>query len=430
MSLPTLTPSSNTSVSVLPATGTHSSVNSADNPLPYGVYITKASTTSAAHTFISGAVDQVSYVYKKLGGDIIDVEISEHQVYTAYEESVLEYSYIVNVHQAKNSLSDMLGNATGSFDEDGTILEGEVLSGSSVELTLPKFKFEYSKRASDGITEEAGFGATRTVYSASFDKVNNKQDYDLQNIISGSAHLSSSFNFYQKVGNNRVTIRRVFYRTPQAMWRFYGYFGGLNTVGNLSNYGQYADDSTFEVIPAWQNKAQAMAFEDSIYTRLSHFSYEIKGNNLRMFPAPVTSSPKKFWVEFTVKENAWAEDADMRNGARGVNNMNTLPFGNISYDKINSIGKQWIRRFALAVCKEMLGQVRSKFASVPIPGDSVVLNGPALVSEGKEEQASLRDELKTTLDELTYQRLTERDAAIATSTTTVQQSVPVPVFVG
>ena len=120
----------------------------------------------------------------------------------------------------------------------------------------------------------------------------------------------------------------------------------------------------------------------------------------------------------------------MKNGATGINNMNTLPFGNISYDKINSIGKQWIRRFALAVCKEMLGQVRSKFASVPIPGDSVVLNGPALVSEGKEEQASLRDELKTTLDELTYQRLTERDAAIATSTTTVQQSVPVPVFVG
>jgi len=430
MSLPTLTPSSNTSVSVLPATGTHSSVNSADNPLPYGVYIAKASTVAVANTFISGAVDQVAYVYKKLGGDIIDVEISEHQVYTAYEEAVLEYSYIVNVHQAKNSLSDMLGNATGSFDEDGTILEGEVLSGSNVELTLPKFKFEYSKRASDGITEAAGFGGTRTVYSASFDKIDHTQDYDLQNIISGSSHLSSSYNYYQKVGNNRVTIRRVFYKTPQAMWRFYGYYGGLNTVGNLSNYGQYADDSTFEVVPAWQNKSQALAFEDSLYTRLSHFSYELKGNNLRIFPAPVESSPPKFWVEFTVEENAWAEDADMRDGARGINNMNTLPFDNIAYNRINSIGKQWIRRFSLALCKEMLGQVRSKFASVPIPGDSVVLNGPALVSEGKEEQVALREELKTTLDELTYQRLTERDAAIATSTTTVQQTVPVPVFVG
>jgi hypothetical protein len=430
MSLPTLTPASNTSVSVLPATGTHSSVNSADNPLPYGVYIAKAATDAVANTFISGAVDQVAYVYKKLGGDIIDIEISEHQVYTAYEEAVLEYSYIVNVHQAKNSLSDMLGNATGSFDEDGTILEGEVLSGSSVELALPKFKFEYSKRASDGITEEAGFGGTRTVYSASFDKIDHTQDYDLQNIISGSSHLSSSYDYYQKVGNNRVTIRRVFYKTPQAMWRFYGYYGGLNTVGNLSNYGQYADDSTFEVVPAWQNKSQALAFEDSLYTRLSHFSYELKGNNLRIFPAPVESSPTKFWVEFTVEENAWEEAADMRDGARGINNMNTLPFDNIAYDKINSIGKQWIRRFSLALCKEMLGQVRSKFATVPIPGESVTLNGPALVSEGKEEQVALREELKTTLDELTYQRLTERDAAIATSTTTVQQSVPVPVFVG
>ena len=84
----------------------------------------------------------------------------------------------------------------------------------------------------------------------------------------------------------------MFYKTPQAMWRFYGYYGGLNTVGNLSYYGQYADDSTFEVIPVWQNKSQAMAFEDSIYTRTSHFSYEIKNNKLRIFPDTTTVSPK------------------------------------------------------------------------------------------------------------------------------------------
>ena len=64
------------------------------------------------------------------------------------------------------------------------------------------------------------------------------------------------------------------------MWRFYGYYGGLNTVGNLANYGQFADDSTFEVIPPWHNKLQAMAYEDAIYTRNSHYSYEIKNNKL------------------------------------------------------------------------------------------------------------------------------------------------------
>ena len=64
------------------------------------------------------------------------------------------------------------------------------------------------------------------------------------------------------------------------MWRFYGYYGGLNVVGNLHQYGQFADDSSFDLVPAWQNKLQAMAYEDAIYTRNSHYSYEIKNNNL------------------------------------------------------------------------------------------------------------------------------------------------------
>ena len=76
--------------------------------------------------------------------------------------------------------------------------------------------------------------------------------------------------------------RKVFYKTPNSMWRFFGYYGGLNAIGNLSSYGQYADDSTFEVIPTWHNKLQAMAYETAIYTRNSHFSYEIKNNKKLM----------------------------------------------------------------------------------------------------------------------------------------------------
>jgi hypothetical protein len=83
-------------------------------------------------------------------------------------------------------------------------------------------------------------------------------------------------NFHNKVGNRKILVKQVFYKTPQAMWRFFGYYGGLNVVGNLHNYGQFSDNSTFELIPTWQNKAQALAFEDAIYTRTSHFSYELK----------------------------------------------------------------------------------------------------------------------------------------------------------
>jgi hypothetical protein len=429
MALPTLTPASNTSVSILPSTGTTDSVNSVSNPLPYGIYITKAPTSDASGAFISGAVDQVAYVYQKLGGDILDIELSEYQVYAAYEEAVLEYSYIVNIHQAKNSVSDLLGNPTGTFDQDGEIVNGQALSGSNIEMRYPRFNFEYPKRVGNTMATEGGFGGDVPIYSASFDTVNGQQDYDLQTIISSSANSETSL-FYNKVGDNKVTIRKVFYKTPAAMWRFYGYYGGLNTVGNMSYYGQYADDSTFEVIPVWQNKSQAMAFEDAIYTRTSHYSYEIKDNKLRLFPQSISISPSKMWVEFSVKSSAWEEAGDNDTGVKGINNMNTLPYENIEYLNINSIGKQWIRRFALALCKEMLGNIRSKFATIPIPGNNVTLNGPSLVTEGKAEQTALRDELKTVLDEMTYPKLAAQTAEVVDNTTKTMQGTPLPVFMG
>ena len=214
------------------------------------------------------------------------------------------------------------------------------------------------------------------------------------------------------------------------MWRFYGYYGGLNTVGNMSNYGQWSDDSTFEVIPAWQNKMQAMAFEDAIYTRNSHFSYELRNNKLRLFPAPNTVTAAKYWIEFTVPQEPYlGNDPDI--GIMGVNNMNTLPFENIPYANINAIGKQWIRRYALALSKETLGQVRSKFGnSIPIPGEQVSLNGDALLSQAKEEQNALREELIKVFDELTYTKLSEDDKNFMENAAGLQKAIPLTIFVG
>ena len=419
MSLPTLTPASTLSAIVLPVTGSSSNVNDA---LPYKIY---SETSSALYSseFISGAVDQVSYVYKKLGGDVLDLELTEGNVYAAYEEAVLEYSYLINVHQATNILSHTLGNTTGSFDSKGNIQSGSLsssLDGSHVALKYPKFDYGLTRRIGEGAGSEVGLNSS-IQYSASFDIVSQKQDYDLQEIISNSSAHSAS------IGSRKVLIKKVYYKTPHAMWRFYGYYGGLNVVGNLHNYGQFSDDSTFQLIPAWHNKAQAMAFEDAIYTRMSHFSYELKNNKIRLFPIPYTGGPTKMWVEFSIPTDAWDSEND---GVDGVNNMNTLPVGNLPFENINSIGKQWIRRFALALSKETLGQVRSKFGNVPVPGQTVNLNGAALITEAKTEQNALRDELKTTLAELTYAKLSERDAALSDNTEKVLDKVPNYIFVG
>ena len=423
MSVPELSPKQQGSVIVLPATGSEGDVSAA---VPYGVY-------SDSTEFLSGAASQVTYTYRKLGGDVLDIELTAKNVYAAYEEAVLEYSYLMNIHQAKNALSDVLGATTGTFDHKGELSAGALsssLSGTQISLKFPKFEFAYARRVSEGMAFEAGVGGVSTIYSASFDTAKDTQDYDLQAIVSSSSDTNTTLPYYGKVKNKKILINKVFYKTPEAMWRFYGYYGGLNVVGDLHNYGQYADDATFEVIPVWQNKLQAMTYEDHIYTRTSHYSYELKNNRLRLFPAPDEIRPGKIWIEFSIPSDAWDTDTDYDIGIDGVNNMNTMPLANLPYKNINSIGKQWIRRFALAVTKEILGQVRSKFASVPIPGDSVTLNGPALISEGREEQDKLREELKTVLDELTYNAMMATDAEMVDSVNKIQKEIPNLIFVG
>lgn len=422
MSLPELTPSSQTSAIILPITGTISNVAAA---LPLGVY--KDSTE-----FLSGAVAQVAFTYKRLGGDVLDIELTEENVYANFEDAVLEYSYLVNIHQSKNVIGSALGGATGSFTHKGQLQDGEALSGSNVALTYPRFSFETSFRVGDAFATEAGIGGRTDIYSASFDTVADQQDYDLQTIVSSAAADSnnSAFPFYNKVGDKRIKIRDVYYVTPRQMWRFYGYYGGLNVVGDFHTYGQYADDSTFQVIPSWQNKSQAIAYEDHLYTRTSHYSYEVINNKLRLFPIPDSVSPEKFWFRFTVdSQEIWSDDND--GGQNGVNNMNTLPFENIPYESINSIGHQWIRRFALALSKETLGQIRGKFGgNVPIPGENVSLNASDLLSQAQAEQEKLREELKTILDEMTYPKLIESDKTMTENAKDIISDVPNGIFVG
>tara|TARA_Y100000592_G_scaffold100924_1_gene183777 strand:- start:27755 stop:29020 length:1266 start_codon:yes stop_codon:yes gene_type:complete len=417
-----LSPKSTTSAIILTSTGSADNVASA---VPFGIY-------TGSVDFLSGASLQVNYVYKKLGGDVVDIELTPANVYAAYEEAVLEYSYIINLHQSKNSLGDSLGDVTGTFDH-----KGEIKSGSATNLKFPRFQVSYAQKVGDGLASMGNFGGTRTIYSASFNPTKNVQDYDLQNIVQ-SASLSGvdqdgrTVAYSGSVAGKRIYVTKVFYKSPRAMWRFYGYYGGIGVVGNMSTYGQFADDSTFELIPTWQNKMQAMMYEDSIFTRTSHYSYEIKNNKLRLFPTPsfFGFQDDTIWFQFYIKQSSTADEAGYDDGVNGVNNLNTLPFSNIPYENINSIGKQWIRKYSLALCKEMLGQIRGKFTQIPIPGESVTLNHSELLSQAKEEQQQLKDKLMEMLKDTEYQELARVSSEKAESAAKTFAFSPLPIFVG
>jgi hypothetical protein len=420
-----LSPSSTLSAVILPSTG---STGDVATTLPFGMY------TGSAE-FLNGAADQVAYTYKKLGGDVVDIELTVGNVYSAYEEAVLEYSNIINSHQAANVLSDALGNDTGSFNS-----KGELSAGTDAALKYPKFQIAQARRIGDAIATEAGFGGTTRIYSASFTPQKSQQVYDLQQIVetaasSGLDDKGNAIDFSGSINNKRIIVNKVYYKSPRAMWRFYGYYGGLGVVGNASTYGQYADDSTFEIIPSWQNKLQAIMYEDSIYTRTSHYSYEISDNRIILYPTPSNDNLSgvdlsRIWFRFYVQENAWDDSSGYDSGVNGVNNYNTLPFANISFDKINSMGQQWIRKYALAVCKEMLGQIRGKFASIPIPGQSVNLNANELLSQAKEEQNSLRDKLVEMLKTMEYKELAKSDKERVDASVDILAKIPNPIFVG
>ena len=409
MSTDNLLPLSQISAKRLPSTGSYDDV---PNMLPYDVY--KDSTT-----FITGAYDQVSYVYQELAGNILDIELETSNVYTAYQLSTLEYNYIVNIHNAKNNLANVLGASTASYDSEGQITDGEAIGNKYL-----KFMLGYVNRISDGIAREAGFGRDFKEYTASIDLVDGQQVYDLQEILSGMSEFAGV------VGTKRVLVKKINYQSANANWRFFsGLYGGFNVLGNMTSYGQYSDDSTFEVIPAWQNKLQAMAFKDALYTRTSHFSYEISNNKIRLFPVPFHGwLVKKVVVYFTVNDDPWDETEGVNEGVNGVSNLSNFPVEHLPFDSINQIGKQWIRKYALAICKGMLAQSRGKLSSIPIPGGEVTLNHSALESQAKEEKENLRKELMEILDQMTYKELTKSDAEMLDEGQKILQKIPLAIY--
>ena len=88
MAKPTLTPASSSPTNILPSVT--SAATAFTFSYPFGIYNSGGPLES--QYFASGAADQVAFTYKRLGGDVLDIELSEGNVFAAYEEAVLEYS--------------------------------------------------------------------------------------------------------------------------------------------------------------------------------------------------------------------------------------------------------------------------------------------------------------------------------------------------
>lgn len=346
-------------------------------------------------------VDQIAnWIRMKLGDPLLNVELSDEQIYLSFIESILEFSGMINAYHAKSVLTDFLGSPTGSLEG----LENKFPVSSNL------FLFNQTEKYS----EAADVGGMYKEYTGSLDLQPDVQDYDLTT-LSG---VNSS-------GSNLV-IGEIFHYAPYIQYRFYSQASYVNYLMNEFGIRYFTPETAYYLLPVWEDIMRTQQYKLSHKLRRSNFSYLLMGTKLRLFPIPTVNS--KLWLTYKVKEDL----GPIRNiqDENGVSNLSNIPFGVISYSKINSIGKQWIRRFALELSREQLGWHRSKFTTIPIPSAEVTLNGSELISRAREAQDKLREELKLILEDTTYQNLLQKKRDAANALNEDLANIPLPIFVG
>ena len=375
------------------------------SPTPFGFF-------DSDTDFQKEADGLVTFVKRKLGDDILSVELTKKQIWACFEESFCTYGAIVNEHQAKSQLANLLGAATGS------------LSGS--EQRFPRENFEFMLRRAEPYAMDAGLGGSYNTLSGSLETVADKQDYDLYTDLK-DADGNPLFDNAANNPQSKMKILEVFHFSPSNAYRFFDTTSAVNYLANEFAFESYTPETVFYILPVFEDVLRAGMLDMSTRVRRSNYSYKVMGTKIRIFPMPTGTPvrPEKIWLRVGFSPDSMKPSYN-DDSIYGVSNLSNVPFGRLEFTKINSIGRQWVRQYALALSTELLGLVRSKFASVPIPGSDLSLNGAELVNNGREDQGSLRDSLTTMLDELTYSSMLEDEANASENLTRILKNIPIP----
>ena len=356
--------------------------------------------------FQTDADKVANFCAKRLGYPLVDIELQDLNFYTAFEESVTAY-----------------GNEIYAFKvrQDYLSMEG-ALTGSNLNNSVIQPNFASIVRMSNQYGEEAGVGGTVTWYTGSFHTTAGQQDYDMTAWANASASLRPG---------DTIEIKRVFYESPPAIVRYFDPYAGTGTgMMNLLDtfgWGNYSPAINFLLMPINYDlqKIQAIEFNDQI--RKSQYSFELVNNRLRLFPIPTVTDGKMF---FEYIKNSERNIATMPSSSGLVSNVSNVPYANPNYTQINSIGRQWIFEYTLSLVKEMLGYVRGKYGTIPIPGAEVTLNSGDLITAATAEKNLLLDRLRAYLEETSREKLLERRSLEADYKQKELNLVPQPIFIG
>ncbi|OUW11953.1 MAG: hypothetical protein CBD26_00295 [Candidatus Pelagibacter sp. TMED166] len=369
---------------------------------PYGFYDTDTDFSGSSVHSVDRFAD---WAARRLGFPIMSVELQEGQFYACYEESITEYSAQVNQFNIKDNLLHLTGQATGS-----NVTHKKVTPTLGRTVTLSK---QYGT--------EAMVGGNVDIKKGSINVTSGSQEYDLNKLfVDGSTSGS-------------IEVKRVYYEATPAMQRFFDPYAttGYGTINMVSGFGfgNYSPAVSFTLMPLFEDllRVQAIELNDSI--RKSAYTFSLVNNKLRIFPDPEEDRTVFFdYVVTSERDNPLI--TEYSGSADVVSDFSNVPYDNMEFKFINDVGKQWIKKYGLALCKELLGIIRGKYGTIPIPNSDTTLDGDTLRAEASAEKETLVTQLREMLEQTSRKALLEADKDEAEFLQEKLQKVPYPIYIG
>ena len=368
----------------------------ASGQTPFGFY-------DSDTDFVSDVDNTSQYCAKRLGYPIIDVELQSGSFYAVFEEAITEYSSQVNYFNIKENLLNLQGASSGS-----NLTHREITPN-----------FERTINLAQQYGTEAGVGGDVTWKSGSITVgPDTGQVYN----------LDTPWGSVSESGNN-IEIKRIFYEPAPAITRYFDPYVGTGAGSDAMlqgfGWGNLSPAVNFLMVPMYDDllRMQAIEFNDQI--RKSAYTFELINNELRIFPDPTDEA--EVWFQYIVNND---RKDPLKTNSGSISDFSNATYNNMNYTEINHAGRQWIRKYTLALAKELLGSIRSKYGSVPIPGGEVSLDGDTLRNEATSEKENLLNQLREDLEATSRRNMLERQKEEAEFMNETLNRVPYPIYIG
>jgi hypothetical protein len=366
---------------------------------PFGFY-------DADTDFQTEAPRVASFVARRLGYPVVDVELTHKQIYACLEEAVTTYSNQVNQFNAREHMLSLQGMKTSV-----NITQRNIISTPIPQLV--KLSAQYGTEAESG----GNVSMKSSVISASA----YTQSYDVRDYVR------------PEDAGKAIEIRRIYHYMPPAIARYYDPFAttGLGLTNLMSEFGfdGYSPPVTFVMMPAYEDLLRIQAIEVNDMIRKSQYSFSV-ANNIVHF-TPIFKKDSAVWFDYMVVEDKSSGDALLQSGSNNsiVSDFSNIPYDNIQYQNINSIGRLWIYKYTLSTAKELLGNIRAKYQEIPIPDASIRMDGETLRREAADEKKALIEELRETLEQVGHQAQLKKHMENSQAMQDIFKHVPLPFYI-